>query len=163
MPKPVLSVIVCTLLSIYAVTYRNTGSAAPRFTDNGDGTITDNKLGLMWAKTDNQNDTDWEQAQGWAKHNFATSIKSKYEDWRLPTIEELSSLYSIGTKYKGYTAACGMVVKIVPEIKISCILLWSSETALGAHLAFNFNIGDSFTIPAYDISGCRALSVRSLK
>jgi hypothetical protein len=27
-----------------------------RFTDNGDGTITDHKLGLMWSKTDNQGD-----------------------------------------------------------------------------------------------------------
>ncbi len=163
MSKPVISVIVCTLLSIYAVSYRNTVSAAPRFTDNGDGTITDNKLGLMWAKADNRNDIDWEQAEDWAKHNFAKSIKSKYEDWRLPTIDELSSLYSTSTKYKGYTADCGMLVKFVPKIKISCILLWSSETALGIHLAFNFNIGDSFTIPAYDISGCRALPVRSLK
>ena len=163
MPKPVISVIVCALLSIYAVSYRNTVLAAPRFTDNGDGTITDNKLGLMWAKSDNQNDIDWEQAEKWAKSNYAKSIKSKYEDWRLQTIEELSSLYSIGTKYKGYAATCGMVAKIVPQIKISCILLWSSETALGAHLAFNFNIGDSFTIPAYDTSGCRALPVRSLR
>jgi hypothetical protein len=163
MSKPVISAIVCTLLSIYAVSHGNTVSAAPRFTDNGDGTITDNKLGLIWAKADNRNDIDWEQAEDWTKHNFAKSIKSKYEDWRLPTIDELSSLYSTSTKYKGYTADCGMVVKIVPEIKISCILLWSSETALGVHLAFNFNIGDSFIIPAYDISGCRALPVRSLK
>jgi len=163
MPKPIISVLVCTFLSIYAVSYRNTVSAAPRFTDNGDGTITDNKLGLMWAKTDNQNDIGWEQAEAWTKRKYARSIKSKYKDWRLPTIEELSSLYTISTIYKGYTADCGMVVKIVPQIKISCILLWSSETALGEHLAFNFNIGDSFTIPAYDIGGCRALPVRSLK
>ena len=163
MHRPVISIIVCTLLSLYAVSQRNTVSAAPRFTDNGDGTITDNKSGLMWAKTDNRKDIGWAQAEGWALHKFGKSIKSKYEDWRLPTIEELTSLYTTSTKYKGYTADCGMVVKIAPEIKISCILLWSSETALGAHLAFNFNIGDSFTIPAYDISGCRALPVRSLK
>ena len=31
-------------------------TAADRFTDNGDGTVTDNKLGLMWSKTDNQGD-----------------------------------------------------------------------------------------------------------
>ena len=30
--------------------------AADRFTDNGDGTVTDQKLGLMWSKTDNQGD-----------------------------------------------------------------------------------------------------------
>ena len=163
MSKLVFSVIICTLLSIYTVSYPDTVSAAPRFTDNDDGTITDNKLGLMWAKADNQEDIDWQRAEAWTKNKFAKSIKSKYKDWRLPTIEELLSLYSSRAKYKGYTADCGMVVKIVPNIKISCILLWSSETALGAHLAFNFNIGDSFTIPAYDISGCRALPVRTLR
>jgi hypothetical protein len=76
MTKPVISVIVCSLLRIYAVSYRNTVAAAPRFTDNGDGTITDNELGLMWAKADNQNDIDWELAEDWAKLNFAKSIST---------------------------------------------------------------------------------------
>jgi hypothetical protein len=163
MSRPVISIIFTTLFCLYAVSHSGTVSAAPRFTDNGDGTITDNKLGLMWAKLDNQKDIGWKQAEAWTKNKFTRTIKSKYKDWRLPTIEELSSLYTTRARSKGYTADCGMVVKIVPEIKITCILLWSSETALGAHLAYNFNIGDSFTIPSYDINGCRALPVRSLK
>ena len=163
MARPVISIIITTLLCLYAVAYGDTVSAASRFTDNGDGTITDNKLGLMWAKHDNRKNIGWKQAEAWTKKKFAKTIKSKYTDWRLPTIDELSSLYTTSAGYKGYTADCGMVVKIVSEIKITCILVWSSETALGVHLAYNFNIGDSFTIPSYDIDGCRALPVRSLK
>lgn len=137
--------------------------AGPRFTDNGDGTVTDHQLGLMWAKSDNQGDVDWKQAQAWAQYNFNYTINKKYENWRLPTIEELQSLFISKPDYKGYTTDCGYVVKIVPEISLSCILIWSSDMALGSHLAYNFNMGNSFTVPSYDINGCRALPVRFLK
>jgi len=163
MSRPVISIILTILLCLYAISFCDTVSAARRFTDNGDGTITDNKLGLMWAKFDNRKNIGWKQAEAWVKNKFAKTINSKYKDWRLPTVEELSSLYTTNARYKGYTTDCGMLVKIVPQIKISCILIWSSDTALGAHLAYNFSIGDSFTIPSYDIDGCRALPVRSLK
>lgn len=163
MSKPATFFIVFILLSIGGISYSNTAVAGPRFTDNGDGTLTDHELGLMWAKSDNKGDIEWKQAEQWAKYYFAKNIKSKYNNWRLPTIEELKSLYVARKKYKGYITDCGLLVKIVPEIKLSCILLWSSETALGAHLAYNFNIGDSFTVPAYDTNGCRVLAVRSLK
>ena len=33
-----------------------------RFTDNGDGTVTDHELNLMWSKTDNNGDIDWKQS-----------------------------------------------------------------------------------------------------
>ena len=36
--------------------------AGDRFTDNGDETVTDHQLGLMWAKTDNQGDINWKEA-----------------------------------------------------------------------------------------------------
>jgi len=163
MHKSALFLMVLALLCVCVFFYGNTAVAGPRFTDNGDGTITDHTFGLMWAKADNQADIGWKQAEGWVQKKFGKTLKSKYDNWRLPTIEELTSLYLTRKKYKGYITDCGLLVKIVPEIKISCILLWSSETALGSHLAFNFNIGDSFAVPNYDISGCRALAVRSLK
>jgi hypothetical protein len=163
MSKPTCTAILLGLLCLTVVSICQTALAGPRFKDNGDGTVTDNQLGLMWAKTDNRKDIEWNRAESWAKRGFAKTIKSKYNNWRLPTIEELRSLYVSRIKYKGYVTNCGLVVKIVPEIRLSCILLWSSETALGSHLAFNFNIGDSFSVPSYDISGCRALTVRSLE
>jgi len=141
----------------------HTVMAGDRFTDNGDGTVTDHKLGLMWSKTDNQGDINWKQANAWAKYTFGDTISPRYDNWRLPTLEELQSLYVTKKKYKGYITDCEFIAKIVPEIKLSCILLWTSEKSTGAHVAFNFNIGNSFAIPAYDVTGCRGLPVRSLK
>jgi hypothetical protein len=141
----------------------HTVMAEDRFTDNGDGTVTDHKLGLMWSKTDNQGDIDWKQANAWAKYTFGDTITPRYDNWRLPTLEELQSLYILDSNYNGNMTDCGFVAKIAPEIKISCILLWTSEKAIGARVAFNFNLGSSFAIPAYDVTGCRGLPVRSLK
>jgi len=150
-------IIICLIFSSHTV------MAGDRFTDNGNGTVTDHKLGLMWSKTDNQRDIDWKQANSWAKYTFGDTISPRYDNWRLPTLEELQSLYVTEKKYKGYITDCGFMIKIVPKIKLSCILLWTSEKSTGAHVAFNFNIGNSFAIPAYDITGCRGLPVRSLK
>lgn len=150
-------IISCLIFSCHPV------MAEVRFTDNGDGTVTDHKLRLMWAKADNQGDINWKDANTWARYNFSYTISTNYDNWRLPTLEELKSLYVENSKYKGYITDCGFMAKMVPEIKLSCILLWTSEKSTGAHVAFNFNMGSSFAIPAYDVIGCRGLPVRSLK
>ena len=150
-------IITCLIFSCHTVT------AGDRFTDNGNGTVTDHELGLMWAKADNQGDINWKHANAWAKYTFGDTISPRYDNWRLPTLEELQSLYVTEKKYKGYITGCGFMVKIVPEINLSCILLWTSEESTGARVAFNFNIGNSFAIPSYDVNGCRGLPVRSLK
>jgi len=137
--------------------------AEQRFIDHGNGTVTDRKLGLMWAKTDNQTDLFWDQIQGWLTDEFPDTIPQLYDNWRLPTISELQSLYVEDPKYQGYQTRCGHQVKIVPQIRLSCILVWTSDTALGLPLAFNFNLGSAFTIGLHDNNGCRMLPVRSLK
>ncbi|MBX7207282.1 MAG: YHYH protein [Verrucomicrobiaceae bacterium] len=52
---------------------------AQSFTDNGNGTITDNVTGLMWQKTDNGEST-WETATT----NASSLTLGGYSDWRLP-------------------------------------------------------------------------------
>ena len=137
--------------------------AQERFIDNGDGTVTDNLMGLMWAKTDNRADIFWNEALLWIKNNFPKQIGSRYDDWRLPSVKELRSLYVESVDYTGYKADCGHEVKMVPEIRISCILVWSSDTALGLPLAFNYNLGNPFTVDLTDHNGCRVLPVREIK
>jgi len=44
--------------------YSLPAAAGERFTDNGDGTVSDHELGLMWSKTDNNGDINWIQAEG---------------------------------------------------------------------------------------------------
>jgi hypothetical protein len=137
--------------------------AEQRFIDHGDGTVTDRKLGLMWAKNDNQSDIFWNQVQNWIENNFLDTIPQLYDNWRLPTASELQSLFVEDTKYEGYETDCGHPVRIVPQIRLSCILIWTSDRALGLPLAFNFNIGSAFTIDLHDNKGCRVLPVRSLE
>jgi hypothetical protein len=137
--------------------------AEQRFIDHGDGTVTDRKLGVMWAKNDNQSDIFWDQIQGWLANDFPDTIPQLYGNWRLPTVSELKSLFVEDAKYEGYITDCGHPVKIVPQIRLSCILVWTSNSALGLPLAFNFNIGSAFTIDLHDNRGCRVLPVRFLE
>jgi hypothetical protein len=65
----------------------------PSYTDNGDGTVTDNNTGLMWQKEDDENYYDWDHALGVC----ASLALGDYSAWRLPTIRELISIvdYSV--------------------------------------------------------------------
>jgi hypothetical protein len=59
----------------------------PSYTDNGDGTITDNVTGLMWVKARGSVVT-WDAAVSGA----STNRTGGYTDWRMPTIKESYSL-----------------------------------------------------------------------
>jgi hypothetical protein len=137
--------------------------AQERFIDNGDGTVTDTKLDLMWAQRDNQIDIYWQETTSWIKNNFINQIGPLYDDWRLPTLNELKSLYLESPNYNGYRSKCGHYVRMVPEIKISCILVWSSNSALGLPLAYNYYLGAPFTVDLADRKGCRVLPVRKIR
>ncbi len=137
--------------------------AGDRFTGNYDGTLTDHQLGVMWAKTDNQGDIDWKQANLWVKYTFPYTIKAKYDDWRLPTLAELMSLYIFDKKYEGYETDCGQWVKIVSDIQLSCGWIWTSETSAIQAKIFNFNRGYHYSDRMVHNKAYRALPVRSLK
>jgi hypothetical protein len=68
------------------------------YTDNGNGTITDNATGLMWAKDDNGAGCNFGNYIGWASAiNYAQSLTwAGYRDWRLPNRRELESLVDTG-------------------------------------------------------------------
>ncbi len=59
------------------------------FTDNGDGTVSDNRTGLMWQQVDEHVYLDWEGALA-----YCEGIElAGHTDWRLPDIKELSSIF----------------------------------------------------------------------
>ncbi len=66
------------------------------YTDNGDGTVSDNVTGLMWEKDMGEKMT-LEQAQKKAK----MSNLGGFTDWRVPTIKELYSLINFNGKAFG--------------------------------------------------------------
>ena len=59
----------------------------PSYTDNGDGTVSDDVTGLMWEKGFRR-DVEWRDAQGIA----VAADTGGHTDWRVPTIKELYSL-----------------------------------------------------------------------
>jgi hypothetical protein len=69
-------------------------SPSPRFTDNGDGTVTDNLTGLMWAKdASSPIGLTWNNAIDYANNlSLGTSCGTPRTDWRLPNVKELQSL-----------------------------------------------------------------------
>ncbi len=83
------------------------GTSFAGFTDNGNGTVTDTRTGLMWqqGKPDKMK---WENALEYCE-NLRLGGKN---DWRLPTIKELVSIVkegkldpAIDTKYFPNTAS----------------------------------------------------------
>ena len=77
---------------------------SPRFTDNGDQTITDNLTGLMWTKNGNAPGPagcspgvakTWQQGLDYAKC-LNTNNYLGHNDWRLPNRKELRSLANYG-------------------------------------------------------------------
>lgn len=108
----------------------------PRFTDNGDGTVTDNLTGLMWLKDANCANTvkydpdstgnggvTWQHALDFVAAINAGTYSScgvGYTDWRLPNRKELRSL----TDYSRYnpTLPAGHPFSNVQ------FLYWSSTT-----------------------------------
>ena len=74
---------------------------APRFIDNGDGTVTDTLTGLIWMKNAGSIKTsNWENAiqscSTLAHLSYGLWDGSYAGDWRLPNIRELYSLIDFG-------------------------------------------------------------------
>jgi hypothetical protein len=70
----------------------------PRYTDNGDGTVTDDVTSLMWQKAF-LSDVSWGDAEAAA----ARATTGGHGDWRVPTIKELYSLIN----FQGATGSAG--------------------------------------------------------
>ena len=71
--------------------YNPTGTQ-PSYTDNGDGTTTDNRTGLMWLKDDNNYNSGGTQAWTAALSGCESFTYATYTDWRLPNANELFSI-----------------------------------------------------------------------
>jgi hypothetical protein len=82
------------------------------YVDNGNGTITDTRTGLMWEKLSDDgtvHDKDWEYL--WTEA-LATKIAqlnqarfAGYDDWRLPNVNELLTLVNYGVGVPAISSA----------------------------------------------------------
>jgi len=74
-------------------------SNQPSYTNNGDGTITDNVTGLIW-----EQDMGTKIAYNEAFNKASSSTLGNYSDWRVPTIKELYSLILFTGSVQGESA-----------------------------------------------------------
>jgi hypothetical protein len=91
----------------------------PRFTDHGNGTVTDTLTGFMWTK-------DAQQIKGTKKWNDALILCNNfdfagYTDWRLPNVRELLSLIDFGEHDPA-------LPEKHPFTNVQFIFYWSSTT-----------------------------------
>jgi len=130
-----------------------------RFMNNGNGTVTDTRTGLMWAAKDNGRDIKWADAKSYCENYRGGS----YSDWRMPTKDELKGLYDAG---KARPLACEKSYKIhiaTVLIDVTCFYLWSSEVHGPDAAYFYFIDGGWYWNPQSLGTISRVLPVRSGK
>lgn len=120
---------------------------SPRFTDVGNGTVTDNLTGLIWLKNANCWSTgrDWPTgvslANNLASGQCGLSDGSTAGQWRMPNIKELESLVDI-TQTNPALPAGHPFVNVAAD---NCGLLYWSSTSDAANSSYayilNFYIG----------------------
>jgi len=126
--------------------------ASKRFVDNSDGTITDNKTGLMWVAKDNGVPINWPDAIKYCKNLRIGG----YSDWRMPTLVELTSLFDRKRKNKkGYHT-----IELISTTAQSC---WAAETRGVMAGRFNFTYGKEYWLRQFYSGPTRVLPVRSSK
>jgi hypothetical protein len=104
-------------------------SATSSFTDNGNGTVTDNVTGLMWQQVDDT-PTIWRNAIPYCENLTLAS----YTDWRLPNVKELSSLVDDTRSNPAFNPAYIVITSVDPPF------YWSSSTlALDTTAAWSVN------------------------
>lgn len=107
----------------------------PRFTDNGDGTVSDNLTGLVWLRDANCfGEKTWFEALDLASSlrngECGLSDGSAEGDWRLPNILELQSLIHYGFVDPAVpdTVGDGKCQNGAPFLNLRSWYYWTSTT-----------------------------------
>jgi len=105
----------------FFVKHRNEEGEFPNdFVDNGDGTITDRTTGLMWERSGSPSAMRYRSAERYVSRLNKEKF-SGYQDWRIPTTEELASLLERDFNNRG--------LHIAPIFDSKQEMCWSSDTA----------------------------------
>jgi hypothetical protein len=132
-----------------------------RFIAYDDGTVLDTRTSLMWASKDNGQDIKASEAKFYCE----TFNLGGYNDWRLPSLDELEDLYD-GNKDRPAKCVDGVSVHVATElIDISCSYLWSSNESSTTNETgnFNFNAGMRTAFATGWSKSGRVLPVRLFK
>jgi len=98
-----------------------------RFVDNGDGTVSDQATGLMWAQADSSKTLNWGEALA-----YAESLRvAGHADWRLPNAKELQSIVDYTRAPDAQDAARrGPAIERIFQITSDESYFWTSTTHL---------------------------------
>lgn len=142
----------------------------PRFTDNGNGTVTDNLTGLIWLK-----DANCFGAQAWttalsscnslASGTCGLTDGSVAGNWRLPNVRELQSLvhYGVYNPAVPNTAGTGKWTSGNPFTGVlsGSNYYWSSSTSADSSTsAWNVNLYDAVVNKTAKGNNCSVWPVR---
>lgn len=150
------------------------------FTDNGDGTITDNNTGLMWEKKgDNGGLHDKDNAYVWSGAGTQETIWdwlddvnaeggagfAGYNDWRIPNAKELQSLVhfekSMPMTPPAFNSNCVAGVTVSTGSCTATTVYASSTTwARSTSMAWGVRIQDAILFPQDKASPLRVRAVR---
>lgn len=124
-------------------------SPAPRFRDNGNGTVTDELTGLIWLQNANRfGVVTWPQAldicNSLAGGSQGLSDGSVAGDWRLPNVNELQSLLELNNSSGAAIAAGNPFTDLQPAN------YWSS-TSVAAFPALGWYVALAVGCPVFDL------------
>jgi hypothetical protein len=135
---------------------------SPVYSNSSDGlTVKDEITGLTWQKSYDSGTYYWGDTQD-VVSNLNNTNYGGYNDWRLPTIKELYSLWNAGTGWP-YIDTNYFDLTYSSENELSHAIFWSSDkytglfesttdtSAIGKEMAFGVNFGTGH-IKAYTIS-----------
>ena len=125
-----------------------------RFVAYDNGTVKDNKTGLMWASKDNGKDINWKDAKRYCENYRGGG----YTDWRMPTKDELAGLYNQSESYQVKPA--NRNVYLTKLIQLTTGWLWASKTRGSKAAFFSFGYWGRFGYYPSDSKLRRALPVR---
>ena len=105
-----------------------------RFSDNGDGTATDNLTGLMWTLDTNLSGQTltWQEALDHVEDMNAGFYRNfGYSDWRLPNINELESLIEAGYDDPAFPLGDPLLFWSSTSSDDCCDMAWSVDFSDG--------------------------------
>ncbi len=128
-------------------------AAEQRFSVQADNfVLIDNETGLMWPMQDNGSDISWPAGKEYCE-NFTLA---GFNDWRMPTQEELASLYNL-------KAADSSDYYIILKIKVTACCLWAIDTKKAKVGSFDFEYGNRDWGYPMSTVDARVLPVRNIK
>jgi hypothetical protein len=131
---------------------------SPRFTDNGNGTVTDNLTELIWLKDAGAGGSmSWNEALTYCNNladgDCGLKDGSVAGDWRLPNVRELNSLIHYGVAIPALpdTAGTGQCSEGDPFNNVpSKGFYWSSTTYAG-HTPFAWGVSTHYGSVYYEV------------